>query len=168
MARRVMPWTVSKLPSMPAAISDKLSWWKPRREILEQVKALLVVREQFVSSESGASQCAGSPATQDRSYPVWGTSLCQRLIEQLKKQIKAIDERNSSSDRKRSQPQGNAVAASLCAWCGFALGRSLPPLGTILAGLQSSGFLSGHCAQRAFEWNLRLNKHDTSRHFGHP
>jgi transposase len=70
--------------------TDKLAFWKPRSEVLEQVKALLTVREQFV-----AQNTAHKNALQAIQRKVVRTPFAEQaylqLIEQVKKQIKAID-----------------------------------------------------------------------------
>jgi transposase len=69
---------------------DKLSFWKPRNEILEQVKALLAVREQFVS-QSTAHKNALKAIQRKVVRTPFAEQAYMQLIEQVKKQIKAID-----------------------------------------------------------------------------
>lgn len=70
--------------------TDKLSFWKPRSEILEQVKALLAVREQFVSQNT-AHKNALKAIQRKVVRTLFAEQAYLQLIEQVKKQIKAID-----------------------------------------------------------------------------
>ncbi len=92
--------------------TDKLSFWKPRSEILEQVKALLAVREQFVSQN-----VAHKNALQAIQRKVVRTPFAEQaylhLIEQLKKQIQAIDtEVRRLIEELRFELQTNAERAA--------------------------------------------------------
>ena len=69
---------------------DKLSFWKPRSEILEQVKALLAVREQFVTQKV-AHHNALVALRRKVVRTSFGEQAYEGLIEQLKKQIRALD-----------------------------------------------------------------------------
>jgi transposase len=70
---------------------DELSWWKPRSEILEQVKALLAVREQFVAQK--VAHHNGLQALRRKVVRTsFGEQAYEQLIQQLKKQIQSIDE----------------------------------------------------------------------------
>jgi transposase len=70
--------------------TDKLSFWKPRSEILEQVKALLAVREQFVSQNTAHKNALKAIQRKVVRTPFAEQAYWQ-LIEQVKQQIKAID-----------------------------------------------------------------------------
>ena len=69
---------------------DQLSWWKPRSEILEQVKALLAVREQFVVQKVAHHNARQALQRKVVRTP-FGEQAYEQLIEQLKNQIEAID-----------------------------------------------------------------------------
>lgn len=70
--------------------TDKLAFWKPRSEILEQVKALLAVREQFMA-QNVAHQNGLKALKHKIVRTAFAEQAYQQLIEQIKKQIKAID-----------------------------------------------------------------------------
>lgn len=70
--------------------TDKLLFWKPRNEILEQVKALLAVREQFVSQNTAHKNALQAIQRKVIRTPFAEQAYLQ-LIEQVKKQIKAIE-----------------------------------------------------------------------------
>jgi transposase len=70
---------------------DELAWWKPRSEILEHVKALLTVREQFVTQKVAHHNALVALRRKVVRTP-FGEQAYERLIEQLKRQVKAIDE----------------------------------------------------------------------------
>ena len=70
--------------------TDKLAFWKPRSEILEQVKALLSVREQFVA-QNVAHQNALQAIQRKVIRTPFAEQAYRQLIEQVKKQIKAIE-----------------------------------------------------------------------------
>jgi transposase len=146
--------------------TDKLSFWKPRSEILEQVKALLAVREQFVSQN-----VAHKNALQAIQRKIVRTPFAEQaylhLIEQLKKQIRAID-----TEVRRlieSDPTFKEMLLLLL---------SVPGVGLLLA----SHFIL--LAQFSLEYKLLASflgiapnehssgtsvyKHATSRHFGPP
>jgi transposase len=69
---------------------DKLSFWRPRNEILEQVKVLLAVREQFVSQSTAHKNALKAIQRKVIRTPFAEQAYIQ-LIEQVKMQIKAID-----------------------------------------------------------------------------
>lgn len=69
---------------------DKLAFWKPRSEILEQVKALLAVREQFVAQNTAHKNALKALQRKVVKTPFAEQSYLE-LIEQVKKQIQAID-----------------------------------------------------------------------------
>lgn len=70
--------------------ADKLSFWKPRSEILEQVKALLAVREQFVSQNVAHKNALKAIQRKVVRTPFAEQAYLQ-LIEQIKNQIQALD-----------------------------------------------------------------------------
>jgi len=70
--------------------TDKLTFWKPRSEILEQVKALLAVREQFVTHNTAHKNALKALRRKVVRTPFAEQAYLQ-LIEQVKQQIKAID-----------------------------------------------------------------------------
>lgn len=69
---------------------DKLSFWQPRNEILEQVKALLATREQFVS-QNVAHKNALQAIQRKPVRTLFAEQAHAQMIEQFKKQIQAID-----------------------------------------------------------------------------
>ena len=69
---------------------DKLSFWQPRNEILEQVKALLATREQFVS-QNVAHKNALQAIQRKAVRTPFAEQAHTQMIEQFKKQIQAID-----------------------------------------------------------------------------
>lgn len=70
---------------------DKLSLWKPRAEILEQVKLLLTTRQHFSVQLTGHKNALHAiqrkPVSSDLAQQAH-----QTMIEQIAKQIKAIDQ----------------------------------------------------------------------------
>lgn len=70
--------------------ADKLAFWKPRSEILEQVKVLLAVHEQFVA-QNVAHQNALKAIQRKVVRTPFAEQTYQQLIEQIRKQVKAID-----------------------------------------------------------------------------
>jgi transposase len=146
--------------------TDKLSFWKPRSEILEQVKALLAVREQFV-----AQNTAHKNALKAIQRKVVRTSFAEeaysQLIEQIKKQIKAID--TEIRRLLESDPTFKQMLLLLL---------SVPGVGLLLA----AHFIL--LAQFSLEYKVLASflgispnehssgtsvfKHATSRHFGPP
>jgi len=146
--------------------TDKLSFWKPRSEILEQVKALLAVREQFVSQN-----VAHKNALQAIQRKVVRTPFAEQaylqLIQQIKQQIQAMD-----TEVRRlieSDPTFKEMLLLLL---------SVPGVGLLLA----AHFIL--LAQFSLEYKLLTSflgiapnehssgtsvyKHATSRHFGPP
>jgi transposase len=69
---------------------DKLSFWQPRNEILEQVKALLATREQFIS-QNVAHKNALQAIQRKPIRTLFAEQAHAQMIEQFKKQIQAID-----------------------------------------------------------------------------
>lgn len=69
---------------------DKLSFWQPRNEILEQIKALLATREQFVS-QNVAHKNALQAIQRKPVRILFAEQAHTQMIEQFKKQIQAID-----------------------------------------------------------------------------
>lgn len=70
--------------------TDKLAFWRPRSEILEQVKALLSVREQFVSQTTAHKNALKAIQRKVIRTP-FAEQAYQQLIEQLRQQIRSID-----------------------------------------------------------------------------
>ena len=145
---------------------DELSWWKPRSEILEQVKALLAVREQFVAQKVAHHNALQALRRKVVRTPV-GEQAYERLIEQLKHQVKAIDE--EIRRLIESDPTFKEMLLLLL---------SVPGVGLLLAAhflvlAQSSlnykvlaSFLG--IAPNEHSSGSSVYKHDTSRHFGPP
>lgn len=70
--------------------ADKLSLWKPRNEILEQVKVLLTTRQQF-STQLTAHKNALHAVNRKKVSSELAKKVHQEMIQQLNKHIKAID-----------------------------------------------------------------------------
>ncbi len=145
---------------------DELAWWKPRSEILEQVKALLAVREQFVTQKVAHHNALVALRRKVVRTP-FGEQAYERLIEQLKKQIKAID------DEIRRLIESDPSLKEM-----LLLLLSVPGVGLLLAAhflvlAQYSldykvlaSFLG--IAPNEHSSGTSVYKHDTSRHFGPP
>lgn len=145
---------------------DELSWWKPRNEILEQVKALLAVREQFVTQKV-AHHNALVALRRKVIRTSFGEQAYERLIEQLKNQVKAID------DEIRRLIESDPTLKEM-----LLLLLSVPGVGLLLAAhflllTQYSldykvlaSFLG--IAPNEHSSGTSVYKHDTSRHFGPP
>lgn len=71
--------------------ADKLTFWKPRNEILEQVKVLLATREQFVVQNTAHKNALQTIQRKAVKTP-FAELAHQQMIEQFKKQIRAIDQ----------------------------------------------------------------------------
>lgn len=69
---------------------DKLSFWRPRNETLEQIKALLATREQFVSQNVAHKNALQAIQRKTVRTP-FAEQAHSQMIEQFKKQILAID-----------------------------------------------------------------------------
>lgn len=145
---------------------DELSWWTPRSEILEQVKALLAVREQFVTQKVAHHNALVALRRKVVRTP-YGEQAYEQLIEQLKKQIKAIDE-----EIRRLIESDPSLKEMLL------LLLSVPGVGLLLAAhflvlTQYSldykvlaSFLG--IAPNEHSSGTSVYKHATSRHFGPP
>ena len=146
--------------------TDKLAFWKPRSEILEQVKALLAVREQFVAQNVAHKNALKALQRKIVRTPFAEQSYGQ-LIEQIKQQIRAID-----TEVRRlieSDPTFKEMLLLL---------MSVPGVGLLLAAhfiilIQFSleykvlaSFL--RIAPNEFSSGTSVFKHATSRHFGPP
>ena len=70
--------------------TDKLSLWKPRDEILEQVKLLLTTRQQF-SAQLTAHKNAFHAANRKKISSELAKKVHTDMIQQITKHIKAID-----------------------------------------------------------------------------
>lgn len=145
---------------------DKLSFWQPSNEILEQVKALLAVREQFVTQKVAHHNALVALRRKVIRTP-FGEQAYERLIEQLKKQIQAIDE-----EIRRLIERDPSLKEMLL------LLLSVPGVGLLLAAhflllAQYSldykvlaSFLG--IAPNEHSSGTSVHKHATSRHFGPP
>lgn len=71
--------------------ADKLVFWQPRSEILEQVKVLLATREQFVVQNTAHKNTLQAIQRKAVKTP-FAEQAHQQMIEQFKKQIRAIDQ----------------------------------------------------------------------------
>lgn len=146
--------------------SDELSFWQPRSEILEQVKALLAVREQFVTQKVAHHNALLALRRKVVRTP-FGEQAYGQLIEQLKRQIKAID-----AEIRRLIESDPPLQQMLL------LLLSVPGVGLLLAAhflilAQYSlnykvlaSFLG--IAPNEHSSGTSVYKHDTSRHFGPP
>jgi transposase len=145
---------------------DELSWWTPKSEILEQVKALLAVREQFVTQKVAHHNALLALRRKVVRTP-FGEQAYERLIEQLKKQIQALDE-----EIRRLIESDPGLKEMLL------LLLSVPGVGLLLAAhflilAQYSldykvlaSFLG--IAPNEHSSGTSVYKHATSRHFGPP
>jgi transposase len=71
--------------------ADRLTLWKPRAEILEQVKVLLATREQFVAQNTAHKNALQAIQRKAIKTP-FAEQAHEQIIEQFKKQIHAIDQ----------------------------------------------------------------------------
>ncbi len=71
--------------------ADKLSFWQPRNEILEQVKVLLATREQFVAQNTAHKNTLKAIQRKLVKTPFAEQAHLQ-MIDHFKKQIHAIDQ----------------------------------------------------------------------------
>ncbi len=145
---------------------DELSWWTPKSEILEQVRALLAVREQFVTQKVAHHNALVALRRKVVRTP-FGEQAYERLIEQLKKQIQALDE-----EIRRLIESDPSLKEMLL------LLLSVPGVGLLLAAhflvlAQYSldykvlaSFLG--IAPNEHSSGTSVYKHATSRHFGPP
>lgn len=69
---------------------DELVYWKPREEILEQIKVFLAIREQYVVQRTGHLNALRALKRKVVQTPL-AEALHERSIEQIKKNIKEID-----------------------------------------------------------------------------
>jgi transposase len=145
---------------------DELSFWEPRSEILEQVKALLAVREQFVIQKVAHHNALVALRRKVVRTP-FGEQAYGQLIEQLKRQIKAIDE-----EIRRLIENDPTLKEMLL------LLLSVPGVGLLLAAhfLLLAQFSLDYKILASFlgiaphehSSGTSVYKHDTSRHFGPP
>jgi transposase len=70
---------------------DQLTFWQPRNQILEQVKVLLATREQFVTQNTAHKNALQAIQRKVIKTP-FAEQAHQNMIEQFKKQIRAIDQ----------------------------------------------------------------------------
>ena len=144
--------------------TDKLAFWKPRSEILEQVKALLAVREQFVAQNVAHKNALKALQRKSVRTPFAEQSY-QQLIEQIKNQIQAVDK--EIRRLIESDPTFKEMLLLLL---------SVPGVGLLLAAhfillVQCSleykvlaSFLG--IAPNEYSSGTSVFKHATSRHFG--
>jgi transposase len=71
--------------------ADKLSLWKPRAEILEQVKVLLTTRQHFSVQLTGHKNALHA-VNRKKVSSVLAKQVHQNMIEQITKHIKSIDQ----------------------------------------------------------------------------
>lgn len=145
---------------------DELSFWKPRSEILEQVKALLAVREQFVTQKVAHHNARVALQRKVVRTP-FGEQAYERLIEQLKHQLKALDE--EIRRLIESDPTFKEMLLLLL---------SVPGVGLLLAAhfLVLAQYSLNYKVLASFlgiaphehSSGTSVYKHDTSRHFGPP
>jgi transposase len=69
---------------------DELVYWEPRDEILEQIKVLLAIREQYVVQKTGHLNALNALKRKVVQTPL-AEALHERSIDQIKKNIKEID-----------------------------------------------------------------------------
>jgi len=70
--------------------ADKLSFWQPRNEVLEQIKVLLATREQFVAQNTAHKNSLRAIQRKSVKTPV-AEQVHMQMIEFFKKQVQAID-----------------------------------------------------------------------------
>jgi transposase len=92
---------------------DELRIWKPRREVLEQVKILLATREQLVVEKTG--HCNSLKALKRKVIRVaMAEELLETLISTLKDQIKALEtEMNKIIQQEADLAQEQALLTSI-------------------------------------------------------
>jgi transposase len=143
---------------------DKLSFWQPRNEILEQVKALLATREQFVS-QNVAHKNALQAIQRKPVRSLFAEQAHAQMIEQFKKQIQAID--HEIRRLIESDPTFKEMLLLLL---------SVPGVGLLLAShmilltqisldhKELASYLG--IAPNEYSSGTSVFKHATSRHFG--
>jgi len=92
---------------------DELRIWKPRREVLEQVKVLLATREQLVTGKT--AHCNSLKALKRKVVRVaMAEELLETLISTLKDQIKALEtEMNQLIQQEADLAQEQALLTSI-------------------------------------------------------
>lgn len=146
--------------------TDKLAFWKPRSEILEQVKALLAVREQFVA-ENVAHKNALKAIQRKVVRTPFAERSYQRLIEQIKQQIEAIDQ--EIRRLIESDPTFKEMLLLLLSVPGVGLLLAAHFIVLVQFSLQYkvlASFLG--IAPNEHSSGTSVFKHATSRHFGPP
>ncbi|MEO7838876.1 MAG: IS110 family transposase [Anaerolineales bacterium] len=145
---------------------DKLSFWQPRNEILEQVKALLATREQFVSQNVAHKNALQAIQRKVVRTP-FAEQVHSQMIEQFKKHILAID--HEIRRLIESDPTFKEMLLLLL---------SVPGVGLLLAAhmilltqqslqyKQLASYLG--IAPHEHSSGTSVFKHATSRHFGPP
>ena len=143
---------------------DKLSFWQPGNEILEQIKALLATHEHFVS-QNVAHKNALQAIQRKLVRTPFAEQAHSQMIEQFKKQIDAID--REIRRLIESDPTFKEMLLLLL---------SVPGVGLLLAAhLILLTQLSRQHKQLASHWGISPYEHSsgssvfghaTSRHFG--
>jgi len=144
--------------------ADKLSFWQPRNEILEQIKVLLATREQFVAQNTAHKN--GLKAIQRKPVKTpFAEQAHLQMIEFFKKQIQAID-----TEIRRLIESDPTFKQTLL------LLLSVPGVGLLLAAhmilltqvsfdyKQLNSFLG--IAPNEYSSGSSVYGHPTSRHFG--
>lgn len=143
---------------------DKLSFWQPRNEILEQVKALLATREQFVS-QNVAHKNALQAIQRKPVRTLFAEQAHVQMIEQFKKHIQAID--YEIRRLIESDPTFKEMLLLLLSVPGVGLllaAHMLLLTQTSLDHKELASYLG--IAPHEYSSGTSVFKHATSRHFG--
>lgn len=144
--------------------ADKLSFWQPRNEVLEQIKVLLATREQFVAQNTAHKNSLKAIQRKPVKTP-FAEQTHLEIIEFFKKQIRAID-----SEIRRLIENDPTFKHMLL------LLLSVPGVGLLLAAhmilltqvsldyKQLNSFLG--IAPNEYSSGSSVYGHPTSRHFG--
>jgi len=148
---------------------DQLSLWAPRAEIVEQIKVLLVTREEFVSDMTGHKNALTALSRKVIRTPL-AEALHEQAIIQLKTHIHTLEEEIERLIRK--DPDMGATASLL---------RSIPGVGMLLSAFMTVIFasspralmfrsLSAYIGICPYEDSSGSSRHkpSTSRHYGPP
>lgn len=143
---------------------DQLTVWQPRSEILEQIKVLLATREQFV-----VQRTAHKNALQAIQRKVVKTPFAEQahlqIIEQLKKQIRAIEQEIRRLIDSDSTFKPMLLLLLSVPGVGFLLAAHLLLLAQVsLNHRQIASYLG--VAPNEYSSGSSVYKHATSRHFG--
>jgi len=143
---------------------DKLSFWHPRNEILEQIKALLATREQFVSQNVAHKNALQAIQRKMVRTPVAEQAHSQ-MMEQFKKQIDAID--HEIRRLIESDPTFKEMLLLLLSIPGVGLLLSAHMILLTQLSLQHQELASYlGIAPHEHSSGSSVFKHATSRHFG--